>query len=75
MKVTLMRENGGATTMRTLDADLQMKAMMHETKAQPVSNLRMSIRYASPDSQLEGVEKLSKIILLPLSEKRLTVCK
>lgn len=62
MKVTLMRENGGATTMRTLDADLQMKAMMHETKAQPVSNLRMSIRYASPDSQLEGVEKLSKII-------------
>ena len=62
MKVTLMRENGGATTMRTLDADLQMKAIMHETKAQPVSNLRMSIRYASPDSQLEGVEKLSKII-------------
>lgn len=44
MKLTLMRDNGDTSTMRTLDINLQMEAMKHETKAQPVSNLRTSIR-------------------------------
>ena len=49
MKITLMRDKDGATTMRTLDINLQIEAMKHETKAQTVTNLRTSIRYASPD--------------------------
>ncbi|UVV85625.1 hypothetical protein NXY38_03105 [Bacteroides thetaiotaomicron] len=44
MKLTLMRDNGGTPTMRTLDINLQIEAMKHETKAQPISNLRTSIR-------------------------------
>lgn len=39
-----------------------MEAMKHETKAQPVSNLRTSIRYASPDSRLDDAKKLAKVI-------------
>lgn len=52
-----MRDNGGTPTMRTLDINLQIEAMKHETKAQPISNLRTSIRYASPDAK-----KLAKVI-------------
>ena len=35
MKLTLMRDNGGTTTMRTLDINIQIETMKHETKAQP----------------------------------------
>lgn len=42
MKLTLMRDNGETTTMRTLDINIQIETMKHETKAQPVSNLRTS---------------------------------
>ena len=52
-----MRDNGGTPTMRTLDINLQ-----HETKAQPISNLRTSIRYASPDAKLDDAKKLAKVI-------------
>ena len=62
MKLTLMRDNDGKPTMRTLDINLQMEAMKHETKAQPVSNLRTSIRYASPDTKLDDAKKLAKVI-------------
>ena len=62
MKLTLMRDNGGTSTMRTLDINLQIEAMKHETKARPISNLRTSIRYASPDCQLEESKKIAKII-------------
>ena len=48
--------------MRTLDINLQIEAMKHETKARPISNLRTSIRYASPDCQLEESKKIAKII-------------
>lgn len=71
MKLTLMRDNDGKPTMRTLDINLQMEAMKHETKAQPVSNLRTSIRYASPDSRLDDAKKLAKII--PAATFRKTV--
>ena len=57
-----MRDNGGTTTMRTLDINIQIETMKHETKAQPVSNLRTSIRYASPDSKLDDVKKLAKVV-------------
>ena len=33
MKLTLMRDNSGTLTMRTLDITLQIEAMKHETKA------------------------------------------
>ena len=59
MKLTLMRDNDGTSTMRTLDINLQIEAMKHETKARPISNLRTSIRYASPDSKLEAAQKSS----------------
>jgi len=62
MKLTLMRDNGGTPTMRTLDINLQIEAMKHETKAQPISNLRTSIRYASPDAKLDDAKKLTKVI-------------
>ena len=62
MKLTLTRDNGDISTMRTLDINLQMEAMKHETKAQPVSNLRTSIRYASPCYRLEEAKKLTKVI-------------
>ena len=62
MKLTLMRDNGGIPTMRTLDINLQIEAMKHETKAQPISNLRTSIRYASPDAKLDDAKKLAKVI-------------
>ena len=62
MKLTLMRDNGGTPTMRTLDINLQIEAMKHETKAQPISNLRTSIRYASPDAKLDDAKKLAKVI-------------
>ena len=55
-----MRDNGGTPTMRTLDINLQIEAMKHETKAQPISNLRTSIRYASPDAKLDDAKKLTK---------------
>ena len=55
MKLTLMRDNSGTLTMRTLDITLQIEAMKHETKARPISNLRTSIRHASPDCKLEAV--------------------
>lgn len=71
MKLTLMRDNDGKSTMRTLDINLQMEAMKHETKAQPVSNLRTSIRYASPDSRLDDAKKLAKVI--PAATFRKTV--
>lgn len=71
MKLTLMRDNDGKSTMRTLDINLQMEAMKYETKAQPVSNLRTSIRYASPDSQLDDAKKLAKVI--PAATFRKTV--
>lgn len=71
MKLTLMRDNDGKPTMRTLDINLQMEAMKHETKAQPVSNLRTSIRYASPDSRLDDAKKLAKVI--PAATFRKTV--
>lgn len=48
--------------MRTLDINLQIEAMKHETKAQPISNLRTSIRYASPDAKLDDAKKLAKVI-------------
>ena len=70
MKLTLMRDNGGTTTMRTLDINIQIETMKHETKAQPVSNLRTSIRYASPDSKLDDVKKLAKLSRLPLFVKQ-----
>ena len=57
-----MRDNGGTPTMRTLDINLQIEAMTHETKAQPISNLRTSIRYASPDAKLDDAKKLAKVI-------------
>ena len=57
-----MRDNGGTPTMRTLDINLQIEAMKHETKAQPISNLRTSIRYASPDAKLDDAKKLTKVI-------------
>ena len=56
-----MRDNGGTSTMRTLDINLQIEAMKHETKAQPVTNLRRNIRFASPNSRLEDVDKLAKV--------------
>ena len=62
MTLTLMRDNGGTPTMRTLDINLQIEAMKHETKAQPISNLRTSIRYASPDAKLDDAKKLAKVI-------------
>lgn len=71
MKLTLMRDNDGKPTMRTLDINLQMEAMKHETKAQPVSNLRTSIRYASPDTRLDDAKKLAKVI--PAATFRKTV--
>lgn len=71
MKITLMRDNDGATTMRTLDINLQIEAMKHETKAQPVTNLRTSIRYASPDYRLDEAKKLAKVI--PAATFRKTV--
>ena len=57
-----MRDNGGTPTMRTLDINLQIEAMKHETKAQPISNPRTSIRYASPDAKLDDAKKLTKVI-------------
>ena len=57
-----MRDNGGTPTMRTLDINLQIEAMKQETKAQPISNLRTSIRYASPDAKLDDAKKLAKVI-------------
>ena len=48
--------------MRTLDINLQIEAMKHETKAQPISNLRTSIRYTSPDAKLDDAKKLTKVI-------------
>ena len=57
-----MRDNGGTPTMRTLDINLQIEAMKHETKAQPISNLRTSIRYASPDAKLDDAKKLARVI-------------
>lgn len=71
MKLTLMRDNDGKPTMRTLDINLQMEAMKHETKAQPVSNLRTSIRYASSDTRLDDAKKLAKVI--PAATFRKTV--
>ena len=71
MKLTLMRDNGETTTMRTLDINIQIETMKHETKAQPVSNLRTSIRYASPDSKLDDVKKLAKVV--PAATFRKTV--
>ena len=71
MKITLMRDSDGATTMRTLDINLQIEAMKHETKAQPVTNLRTSIRYASPDYRLDEAKKLAKVI--PAATFRKTV--
>ena len=71
MKLTLMRDNGETTTMRTLDINIQIETMKHETKAQPVSNLRTSIRYASPDSKLDDVKKLVKVV--PAATFRKTV--
>lgn len=62
MKLTLMRDNDGANTLRTLDIKLQMEAMKHETKAQLITNLRTSIRYASPDAKLDEAKKLTKVI-------------
>ena len=62
MKLTLVRDNGGTLTMRTLDITLQIEAMKHETKARPISNLRTSIRHASPDCKLEEAQKLTKVI-------------
>ena len=47
MKLTLMRDNGETTTMRTLDINTQIETMKHETKAQPVSNLRTHHRTAN----------------------------
>lgn len=56
--------------MRTLDINIQIETMKHETKAQPVSSLRTSIRYASPDSKLDDVKKLvKKLSQLPLFRK------
>jgi len=66
-----MRDNGGTPTMRTLDINLQIEAMKHETKAQPISNLRTSIRYASPDAKLDDAKKLAKVI--PAAAFRKTV--
>lgn len=66
-----MRDNGGTPTMRTLDINLQIEAMKHETKAQPISNLRTSIRYASPNSKLDDARKLGKVI--PAATFRKTV--
>lgn len=66
-----MRDNGGTPTMRTLDVNLQIEAMKHETKAQPISNLRTSIRYASPDTKLDDAKKLAKVI--PAAAFRKTV--
>ena len=57
--------------MRTLDINIQIETMKHETKAQPVSNLRTSIRYASPDSKLDDVKKLVKVV--PAATFRKTV--
>lgn len=71
MKITLMRDSDGATTMRTLDINLQIEAMKHETKAQPVTNLRTSIRYASPDYRLDEAKKLANVI--PAATFRKTV--
>ena len=63
MKLTLMRDYGETSTMRTLDINLQIEAMKHETKARPISNLRTNIRYASPDTTLEEAQRLTKVIL------------
>lgn len=62
MKLTLMRDNNGVSTMRTLDINLLIEAMKHETKARPISNLRESIRYASPGYKIDNVQKVAKII-------------
>ena len=46
MKLTLMRDNGETTTMRTLDINTQIETMKHETKAsQSATYARASVTH------------------------------
>lgn len=62
MKITQTRKADGALKMRTLNLELALETMRHETKAQPVSNARQSLRYLSPGESSSFVEKLPKMI-------------
>ena len=53
MKLTLMRDNGGTPTMRTLDINLQIEAMKHETKATDKHTLRITGRQAGRRQEID----------------------
>ena len=48
MRITLVRDDGKASTMRTLRIEQLVEQMKQETKAQPVSKMREVLPFMMP---------------------------
>lgn len=62
MKVTQVRENDGALTMRTISIEAQIEAIRQETKVKPVSTMRELLNYTHPGEPNTYAKKLAKVM-------------
>lgn len=62
MKITQFRNDGKRHTQRIIELETALDAMRTEIKSQPVTCLRQCLTYASPDSRLEAVQRLPRLI-------------
>lgn len=62
MKVTQLRDKDKTTALTTLDIEKWIEKTQTETKTQPVSAFRETLRYALPDTRCYDADKLPQII-------------
>lgn len=62
MKTTVIRDDGKAYTLRSMNVELLMEQMKTETKAQPVSKLREVLPYLLPGDSCEQARKVPKLL-------------
>lgn len=70
MKLTQLRVKDKTTALTTIEIDTWVAKMKTETKTQPVSAYRETLRYFLPDNRCQEADKLPKI--LPAAEFRRT---
>jgi len=70
MKITQLRDKDKTTALTTMDIETWIAKTRTETKAQPVTAFRETLKYSLPDVRSYEADKLPKI--LPAAEFRRT---
>ena len=70
MKITQIRDDGKANTLRTLKIEQLVEQMKTETKAKLVSNMREILPFILPGDKNEYVQKVPKILPVAVFTRR-----